>query len=70
MDRGAVIAGTPVAVDRFDWRFSPHGKLRFLTHAHSDHLGGLSDNWVDRPSPSRSTTQPTRRLGRWRRRAA
>nr|XP_054751577.1 5' exonuclease Apollo-like [Lytechinus pictus] len=42
---GAVITGTPIAVDYWRCHKSPCSKVFFLSHAHSDHTSGLSSTW-------------------------
>lgn len=42
---GAVITGTPIAVDYWRRNKSPSSKVFFLSHAHSDHTSGLSSTW-------------------------
>ncbi|XP_015266948.1 PREDICTED: 5' exonuclease Apollo [Gekko japonicus] len=42
---GALIAGTPIAVDFWNIRKASQARLFFLSHMHSDHTVGLSSTW-------------------------
>ncbi|XP_077191062.1 5' exonuclease Apollo [Paroedura picta] len=42
---GALIAGTPIAVDFWNIRKACQARLFFLSHMHSDHTVGLSSTW-------------------------
>ncbi|XP_053819832.1 5' exonuclease Apollo [Vidua chalybeata] len=42
---GAVLAGTPIAVDFWSLRRAAGARLFFLSHMHSDHTVGLSSTW-------------------------
>ncbi|XP_050810295.1 5' exonuclease Apollo isoform X1 [Gopherus flavomarginatus] len=42
---GALIPGTPIAVDFWSIRKASHARLFFLSHMHSDHTVGLSSTW-------------------------
>ncbi|XP_054836936.1 5' exonuclease Apollo [Eublepharis macularius] len=42
---GALIAGTPIAVDFWNIRNAGQARLFFLSHMHSDHTVGLSSTW-------------------------
>ncbi|XP_076044645.1 5' exonuclease Apollo-like isoform X2 [Oratosquilla oratoria] len=42
---GAVIAGTPIAVDFWWPSKAPQARLFFLTHLHADHIKGLGSAW-------------------------
>ncbi|XP_073175761.1 5' exonuclease Apollo isoform X3 [Lepidochelys kempii] len=42
---GALIPGTPIAVDFWSIRKASHARVFFLSHMHSDHTVGLSSTW-------------------------
>ena len=42
---GAVISGTPIAVDFWKLRQCPHSRIFFLSHMHADHTAGLKSSW-------------------------
>ena len=42
---GAVIPGTPIAVDFWRLRQCPHSRIFFLSHMHADHTAGLTSSW-------------------------
>ena len=42
---GAVIPGTPIAVDFWRLRQCPHSRIFFLSHMHADHTAGLKSSW-------------------------
>ena len=42
---GAVISGTPIAVDFWKLRQCPHSRIFFLSHMHADHTAGLTSSW-------------------------